>query len=71
MVQQDPQATGLRPPTADEQSAMDKELIKTGEVRPNRLGLERINAEREKNGLPPLDIAPTPAGQEVVPKPQQ
>ena len=50
---------------------MDKELIKTGEVRPNRLGLERINAEREKNGLPPLDIAPTPAGQEVVPKPQQ
>jgi hypothetical protein len=63
-------ATGLIPPTAEQLEAMDRDLVNTGEVRPNRLGLERINAERAKMGLPPITITPAPEGQEVVPKPK-
>lgn len=61
-------ATGLKEPTPEERVALEKMAIDTVEVRPNKLGLERINAERAKQGLPPLDIAPAPDGQEVVPR---
>ncbi|MGP1680341.1 MAG: hypothetical protein ACTS6J_24690 [Burkholderiales bacterium] len=60
---------GLHPPTAEERAKIDQELINTGEVRPNCLGLERINAERALQGLPPLKIEPVPDGQEVAPLP--
>ena len=49
---------------------MDETMVRTGEVKPNKLGLERINTERAKHGLPPLQIQPTPDGQEVVPAPK-
>lgn len=62
----DPHAKGLRPPTAEERAAMDQTMTVTGEVRPNRLGLERINAERAKQGLPPLKIEPAPDGSEAA-----
>ncbi len=48
---------------------MDRMLINTGDVRLNRLGLERINSGRAKKGLPPLEIEPAADGHEVVPKP--
>jgi hypothetical protein len=46
---------------------MDESMIKTGEVRPNALALERINADRARRGLPPLTTAPAAPGTEVVP----
>jgi len=61
-------ATGLRPPTPAEHVAMDQQLIATGEVRPNQLGLDRINAERVRQGLPKAEVIPAPVGREVVPK---
>ena len=64
----EPRATGLRPPTPEERAAMDQTMTKTVDVRPNRLGLERINAERARQGLPPLAIEPAPDGQESMPR---
>jgi hypothetical protein len=64
------QRTGLLVPTEAERAQLEAMAVKTGEVKPNRLGLERINAERAKQGLPPLKIQPAPDGQEVVPAKQ-
>ncbi|MES1167405.1 MAG: hypothetical protein ABUL68_05320 [Pseudomonadota bacterium] len=64
----EPRATGLRPPTPEERAYMDQTMTKTVDVRPNRLGLERINADRARQGLPPLPIEPVPDGQESVPR---
>lgn len=45
-------ATGLKPMTADELTKLDK--VKVQKVNPNNIGLERINKERRKQGLPDL-----------------
>ncbi len=66
----EPNRTGLNPPTAADRALMDETMVRTGEVKPNKLGLERINTERAKHGLPPLQIQPAPDGQEVVPAPK-
>src|SRR5881394_2681338 len=59
-------ATGLRPPTAEEQDWMDKHLKKTRKAKLNRLGLERVNQGRRARGLAPLDLPVAPDGQESV-----
>ncbi len=66
----DPQATGCRRPTAEELDRADKEAVRAGAVRLNRLGLGRVNAERRKRGLPELaerEVGVAPVGSEVVP----
>lgn len=50
---------------------MGKTMVTTTDVRPNRLGLERINAERAKQGLPTLKIEPAPNGHEAVSAPRR
>jgi hypothetical protein len=47
-------ATGWRPPTAAEQAWADAHLIRTEQVRLNRLALTRINDERVVKGLAAL-----------------
>lgn len=56
------QATGLIPPTPEQRQAMDREMIHTESVKPNRLGMQRINEERARNGLPPLLLPPATDG---------
>ncbi|HOX07488.1 MAG TPA: PKD domain-containing protein [Planctomycetota bacterium] len=53
----DPHATGCRRPTAAELQWADQHMLKTGKVRLNKLGLERVNAERGKKGLAQLTEA--------------
>lgn len=50
------QGTGLIPPTPAEHKKMHRELgmRKIKKIRPNQLGLERINEVRRKKGLEPL-----------------
>ena len=60
--------TGLRAPNAAER-AWTQNLPATGEVRFNALGLERANAERARQGLPPLSDSAVPTGHEVTPRP--
>lgn len=58
------QATGLRPPTAEEQAWMERNLVTTRRVLPNALALERINRERRAKGVAPLEVQAVPVGYE-------
>ncbi len=65
----DPQACGLRPPTAAEQARDAASLVRTTRVRLNRLGLDRVNEHRRKKGLRTLseqDVPVAPLGAEAV-----
>ena len=56
----DPHATGLRPPTPEERARMDAMAKKNPAMKPNDLARERLNAERKAQGLPPLPVEPAP-----------
>jgi|GEM_PF-840745 len=58
------QATGLRPPTAEEAAWMDANLSVTRRVLPNALALERINAERRGKGGSEVQALVVPVGTE-------
>jgi hypothetical protein len=58
---------GLRENTPAEEAWMKKNFPKTKKVRPNKLALDRVNAERESKGLPHLkesDVNLAPIGEE-------
>ena len=59
-----PQATGLRPPTQAESDWMDRNMVKTESVLPNKLGLDRINAKRRSMGQAEIQAAVVPLGEE-------
>ncbi len=56
---------GFRPPNAEEQSWLDHNQLITDRVAPNRLALERLNAERSARGLRPLAVPVAQAGDEI------
>ena len=56
----DPHATGLRPPTPEERARMDAMARKNPAMTPNDLARERLNAERKAQGLAPLPAEPAP-----------
>lgn len=65
----DPQGTGARRPTAEEWAWGEKNMMKTGRVRWNPLGLSRVNQARQAKGLARLggvDAEAVPLGREAV-----
>jgi C1A family cysteine protease len=58
------QATGLRPPSAEDLAWMDSNLSTTRRVLPNALALERINAEQRAKGVAAVEAAAVPVGYE-------
>lgn len=63
----DPRAKGLRRPGERERAARLRDMVRVRGVRPNRLGLERINAARRSRGLATYDLlGAAPTGEEVV-----
>lgn len=67
-AQEDPQALGLRPPTEAEKAWMDSHLVRTGEVRLNALGADRVKGEYSRRQLgPPVLPTVVPMGAEVMP----
>ncbi|MBM4036928.1 MAG: PKD domain-containing protein, partial [Planctomycetes bacterium] len=62
----DPHATGALRPTAKQREWADKHMVAAGRVRLNKLGLDRVNAERKKRGQRELtQVAPAALGSEV------
>ena len=62
----EPHKTGLREPTARDEALIKKRWLKIKKVRPNPIGLQRINKARLKKGLLPLEPeAAAPQGQDV------
>ena len=61
-------ATGLLPPTPADREWMNKNMPKARRVHLNKLAVQRINAYRRSQGLPPLDLPTVPLGDEVVPE---
>ena len=60
-------ATGLDEPTDKQEVHIQKHWLKIKKVKPNRIGLERINRSRAKKGLPAMgEASPAPLGQEVI-----
>lgn len=62
----DPHALGLRPPTDEERVRLDAISQKNPPLTPNALARDRLNAERQAKGLPPLPTetpAPPPTSQ--------
>ncbi|MCX6973028.1 MAG: putative Ig domain-containing protein [Verrucomicrobia bacterium] len=58
---------GLKPPTLAEQAEAARTMVRTKKVLPNKLALERLNAERLAKGLPRvLKTPPARMGEEVV-----
>ena len=49
-------ADGIRDPTPEELEWAHHNMIRVRRVRPNALGLERINAERMRRGKSPLAL---------------
>ena len=47
---------------------MNKNMPKARRVHLNKLAVQRINAYRRSQGLPPLDLPTVPLGDEVVPE---
>ncbi len=59
--------TGLKETTPQQEAFIKKNWKKVKKVKPNKLGLERINKERKKKNLPPLDDAyVAPMGEDVT-----
>lgn len=50
----DPHELGLRPPTDEERARLDAVSQKNPPITPNALARDRLNAERQAKGLPPL-----------------
>ncbi len=61
----DPQGLGYRLPTAAEQALLDRVVIKTERVYPNRLALDRINVERRHRRRAPFTEADLPLTKEL------
>ena len=57
---------GCRPPNADEKAWMDANLIIPDVVIPNSTAITRLNAERQRAGLPPVTLMPAPEQDDVV-----
>lgn len=57
-------ATGAIPNTPEQEERIKKSWSRVRDVKPNALGLERINNERRSKKLAPLNIEPAPMGQE-------
>lgn len=58
---------GLRAPTLFEQAAVARRMVPTRKVLPNKLALDRLNADRVAKGLPSVfNTPPARMGQEVV-----
>jgi hypothetical protein len=58
---------GLKDRTPEDDAWMKKNFPKTKKIRPNKLALDRVNAERESKGLPHLkesDVDLAPMGEE-------
>jgi Tol biopolymer transport system component len=60
---------GCRPPTTEEQAWMAANLRPTYGVRLNALGLQRVNATRQRAGLATVTAAPVAIGDEVITTP--
>jgi len=58
--------TGALPPTPEELLKMKKEWPRIKKVLPNEIGLARINKKRMALGLPALDAAAAPMGEDTV-----
>ena len=66
----DPHATGALRPTAEERAWADAHMVTARRVKLNKLGLDRINAERRKNGQAELPcVTPAAVGSEVSAEP--
>jgi len=63
---EDPHATGLIRPSAEEYAAMKAKRIYVDRVRLNALGLERVNRARAGKGLPAIQGNPVARGNEIV-----
>lgn len=59
---------GLQPPTAKDLEWMEVNMVKSGAVQLNKLAQDRINDERQKRGLIPLNLPLVPHGEEVIPR---
>ncbi|MFM8765141.1 MAG: hypothetical protein ACKOEZ_09950, partial [Spartobacteria bacterium] len=65
--QPEPRALGLSQPTLAEQAEAARTMVRTKKVLPNKLALERLNAERLTKGLPRVfKTPPARMGEEVV-----
>ena len=65
--QSEPRALGLSQPTLAEQAEVSRTMVRTRKVLPNKLALDRLNAERAAKGLPRVfNTPPARLGQEVV-----
>jgi len=60
-----PHATGLRPPTPEEESWMDQNAVRAKQVFFNSLALERVNEDRANRGLFPLQTVAVALGREA------
>lgn len=62
-------ASGLRPPTLEEKTWMEKRFQRVKKIRLNRMALDRINHERQTKGkrtLSPTEVGMVPQGGEMV-----
>ncbi|NLX60445.1 MAG: hypothetical protein GXY74_15315 [Phycisphaerae bacterium] len=62
--------TGSIPPTKEQMKRYEKEMVRIGRIRPNAIGLDRINAHRRGKGKRSLrqdEVDLAPVGEEVVP----
>jgi C1A family cysteine protease len=59
-------ATGLLAPTQTEREWMERNMDVVQGVKLNNLAIQRINAQRRSQGLPPIDPEAVPFGEEVV-----
>jgi C1A family cysteine protease len=65
--QPEPRALGLSQPTLAEQAEAARTMVRTKKVLPNKLALDRLNAERLAKGLPRVfKTPPARMGEEVV-----
>ncbi len=59
-------ATGLVPPNASQVAEMARTMVRTWKVLPNKLALQRLNAERLMSGVPSSFEKAAPMGGEVL-----
>lgn len=65
--QPEPRALGLAKPSLAEMAESERTMVRTKKVLPNKLALERLNAERLAKGLPRVfKTPPARMGEEVV-----
>ena len=57
--------TGLLPITPEQQKFIDKNWPRITGVKPNKLGLDRINSARKAKGLPMVPVIPAVTGQDI------